>query len=72
MKTEVREENAFFSKLNHCISQTLGSLKGGKNQNINYEHKFEGGKKALFYQALESIACLPSIFSVDANIDCLK
>lgn len=45
---------------------------GNENQNVNYEHKFEGGKKALFYQALESVACLPSIFSVDANIDCLK
>lgn len=50
----------------------FGVFERGENQNVNYEHKFEGGKKALFYQALESVACLPSIFSVDANIDCLK
>lgn len=61
-----------FFKIESLHFPNFGIFERGKNQNLNYEHKFEGRGEALFYQALESVACLPSIFSVDANIDCLK
>lgn len=82
MKTEVGEENGFVFQNGIAAFPKLWDLERGRktwtltmSTNLTERKKEKERKRKKepsFYQAFESLAWLPFLFSVDANTDCLK